>query len=61
MTLSILWFILIAVLWTMYLVLEGFDYGVGMLQGFLARNHVLGNVPGTLPHSAGAHRSRLCS
>ena len=38
MTLSILWFILIAVLWTMYLVLEGFDYGVGMLQGFLARD-----------------------
>ena len=31
MTLSILWFILIAVLWTVYLVLEGFDYGVGML------------------------------
>ena len=38
MTLSILWFILIAVLWTMYMVLEGFDYGVGMLQGFLARD-----------------------
>ncbi len=31
MFLSILWFILIAVLWTMYLVLEGFDFGVGML------------------------------
>ncbi len=31
MFLSILWFILIAVLWTVYLVLEGFDFGVGML------------------------------
>lgn len=31
MELSILWFILIAVLWTGYLVLEGFDFGVGML------------------------------
>lgn len=27
MDLSILWFILIAVLWTGYLVLEGFDFG----------------------------------
>ena len=31
MELSTLWFILIAVLWTGYLVLEGFDFGVGML------------------------------
>ena len=36
MTLSILWLILIAVLWTGYLTLEGFDFGVGMLL------HVLG-------------------
>ena len=28
---QLLWFILIAVLWTGYLVLEGFDFGVGML------------------------------
>ena len=27
-----LWFILIAVLWTGYLLLEGFDLGVGMLM-----------------------------
>ncbi|AXR73672.1 MULTISPECIES: cytochrome d ubiquinol oxidase subunit II [Auritidibacter] len=33
-----LWFILIAVLWTGYLVLEGFDLGVGMLMKFWARN-----------------------
>ena len=29
MTLPIVWFILIAVLWTGYLALEGFDFGVG--------------------------------
>ena len=34
MTLSILWFILVAVLWTVYLILEGFDFGVGMLLPF---------------------------
>jgi len=32
MDLAIVWFILIAVLWTGYLVLEGFDFGVGMLM-----------------------------
>jgi cytochrome d ubiquinol oxidase subunit II len=31
MELPVLWFILIAVLWTGFLVLEGFDFGVGML------------------------------
>lgn len=36
--LSILWFILIAVLWTMYLFLEGFDFGVGMLIPIVGRN-----------------------
>lgn len=38
MTLSILWFILIGVLWTVYLVLEGFDFGVGQLLPFVAKN-----------------------
>ncbi|WP_026460906.1 cytochrome d ubiquinol oxidase subunit II [Schaalia suimastitidis] len=38
MTLSILWFILIAVLWTGYLILEGFDFGVGMLSGIVAKD-----------------------
>ncbi len=38
MTLSILWFILIAVLWIGYLTLEGFDFGVGMLLKPLARD-----------------------
>ena len=38
MTLSILWFILIAVLWTVYLVLEGFDFGGGMLLPLVAKD-----------------------
>lgn len=38
MTLSILWFILIAVLWAGYLVLEGFGFGVGMLLPILAKD-----------------------
>lgn len=38
MTLSILWLILIAVLWTGYLTLEGFDFGVGMLLRVLGKD-----------------------
>ncbi len=38
MDLNILWFILIAVLFIGFFFLEGFDYGVGMLLPFLARN-----------------------
>lgn len=37
-TLQLIWFLLIAVLWTGYLVLEGFDFGVGMLLPFLPRD-----------------------
>ena len=37
MDLPLVWFVLIAVLWTGYLVLEGFDFGVGMLLPFLGR------------------------
>lgn len=37
MALSIIWFILIAVLWIGYLVLEGFDFGVGMLIPVVAK------------------------
>jgi cytochrome d ubiquinol oxidase subunit II len=36
--LQILWFILLAVLWSGYFVLEGFDFGVGMLLPFVPRN-----------------------
>ncbi|MET3811127.1 cytochrome d ubiquinol oxidase subunit II [Arthrobacter sp. UYEF3] len=34
-----IWFIVIAVLWTGYLFLEGFDLGVGMLMKTFARNN----------------------
>lgn len=37
MDLVIVWFVLLAVLWTGYLVLEGFDFGVGMLLPVLGR------------------------
>ncbi|MDO5034320.1 MAG: cytochrome d ubiquinol oxidase subunit II [Actinomycetaceae bacterium] len=36
--LSIVWFVLIAVLWTGYMILEGFDLGVGALLPFVAKN-----------------------
>ncbi|MFI6902894.1 cytochrome d ubiquinol oxidase subunit II [Nonomuraea sp. NPDC050394] len=32
-----LWFVIIAFLWTGYFVLEGFDFGVGMLAPFVSR------------------------
>jgi cytochrome d ubiquinol oxidase subunit II len=35
--LALVWFFLIAALWTAYLVLEGFDFGVGMLMSLLPR------------------------
>src|SRR5512133_3869561 len=38
MSLEIFWFCLIAFLWGGYFVLEGFDFGVGILLGFLPRN-----------------------
>jgi cytochrome bd ubiquinol oxidase subunit II len=38
MSFQTLWFVLIAVLWSGYFVLEGFDFGVGMLLPFLARD-----------------------
>ncbi|MBO0921149.1 cytochrome d ubiquinol oxidase subunit II [Cellulomonas sp. zg-ZUI222] len=41
MDLPVVWFLLIAVLWTGYLVLEGFDFGVGMLLAILPRGDKL--------------------
>lgn len=38
MELHDVWFVLIAVLWTGYFFLEGFDFGVGILTRLLARN-----------------------
>src|SRR5512136_1641018 len=37
MTLNALWFILIGVLFTGFFLLEGFDYGVGILLPFLGK------------------------
>lgn len=37
MDLNILWFILIAILYTGFFVLEGFDFGVGMLLPFISK------------------------
>src|SRR6266540_2259379 len=38
MDLQTLWFVLIAILWSGYFLLEGFDFGVGMLLPFLPRD-----------------------
>ena len=38
MNLATFWFILIAILWSGYFVLEGFDFGVGILLPFLGRD-----------------------
>lgn len=38
MSFPTVWFLLIAVLWIGYFVLEGFDFGVGMLLPFVSRN-----------------------
>ncbi len=40
MELTTVWFILIAVLWIGYFVLEGFDFGVGVLLPVLGRDNV---------------------
>lgn len=39
MILQILWFIVWAILWTVYFMLDGFDLGVGMLQLVAARDN----------------------
>ena len=38
MDLQVFWFVLIVVLWSGYFLLEGFDFGVGMLLPFVPRN-----------------------
>jgi cytochrome bd ubiquinol oxidase subunit II len=40
MNLNILWFILIAVLYTGFFILEGFDFGVGILLPFVGKNDI---------------------
>ena len=36
--LETIWFVLWGVLWAVYFMLDGFDFGVGMLMPFLAKN-----------------------
>jgi cytochrome bd ubiquinol oxidase subunit II len=38
MTLGDFWFIVVAIFWVGFFVLEGFDFGVGMLHSFVGRN-----------------------
>jgi cytochrome bd ubiquinol oxidase subunit II len=44
MSLTTLWFLLIAVLWTGYFVLDGFDFGVGILLPVLGRDEATRRV-----------------
>jgi cytochrome d ubiquinol oxidase subunit II len=37
-SLAIVWFVLVAVLWTGFFILEGFDFGVGMLHTLVGRD-----------------------
>ena len=52
MTLEILWFCLLAFFWTAYFVLEGFDFGVGMLLPVLGRDE---DDRSTMLESVGPH------
>jgi cytochrome d ubiquinol oxidase subunit II len=38
MGLAVVWFVLVALLWTGFFVLEGFDFGVGMLHTFVGHS-----------------------
>ena len=40
MTLVSFWFGVLVVFWTGFLVLEGFDFGVGMLHGVVGRDEI---------------------
>ncbi len=40
MTLGDFWFVIAAIFWVGFFVLEGFDFGVGMLHSFIGRNDV---------------------
>src|SRR5262245_18345697 len=40
MSLVNVWFIIVAIFWTGFFVLEGFDFGVGILQRLLARDDI---------------------
>ncbi len=53
MELTTVWFMLIALLWTGYLVLEGFDFGVGMLLPVLGRDTAGAGAGNSAGDSAG--------
>ena len=56
MELTTVWFILIAVLWVGYFVLEGFDYGVGTLLPVLGRDETDAGTGATSDAGTGAVR-----
>ncbi|WP_338748755.1 cytochrome d ubiquinol oxidase subunit II [Janibacter alittae] len=58
MDLVTIWFILLAVLWTGYLVTEGFDFGVGMLLPVLDRGRGPTGGAGADPEAASSQRPR---
>jgi cytochrome bd ubiquinol oxidase subunit II len=37
-SLGVLWFVIVAIFWVGFFVLEGFDFGVGMLHSFIGRS-----------------------
>ncbi|MFB3851368.1 MAG: cytochrome d ubiquinol oxidase subunit II, partial [Acidobacteriota bacterium] len=37
MTYQVIWFVLWGVLWAVYFMLDGFDFGVGMLMNFIGK------------------------
>ena len=41
------WYIVIAVLWTGFFILEGFDFGVGMLHSLVGRDEAGAGPPST--------------
>ena len=45
MTLVSFWFVVLVVFWTGFLVLEGFDFGVGMLHGVVGRDERAAGSP----------------
>ena len=57
MALQVLWFVLWGVLWAVYFMLDGFDFGTGMLRNFLARDETERQARAGL-HRPGLERQR---
>ena len=47
MALEIVWFVIVAVFWTGFFVLEGFDFGVGVLHRVVGATTPSGASPST--------------